>query len=101
MADQDIPVLVGRIVEEEAALTLDELSGLCALEQRTLIELVEEGAIETCSQTEMRFAGDALRRARIAARLQRDLGVNAAGIALALQLLDRIDALERRLGELP
>jgi chaperone modulatory protein CbpM len=36
-------------------------------------------------------------RVQKAHRLQRDLGVNLPGIALALQLLERIDALEARL----
>jgi hypothetical protein len=33
-------------------------------------------------------------------RLQRDLGVNAEGAALIVELLDRIDALEQRLRHL-
>ena len=36
-------------------------------------------------------------RVQKAQRLQRDLGVNLPGTALALELLDRIDALEARL----
>jgi chaperone modulatory protein CbpM len=31
-------------------------------------------------------------------RLQRDLGVNLAGAALAIDLLDQLDELRRRLG---
>jgi len=48
-----------------------------------------------------RFPGMQLRRARVAVRLQRDLGVNTAGAALALQLLDEIEALRARLGPRP
>jgi len=36
-----------------------------------------------------------LRRVKTAIHLQRDLGVNLAGAALALELLDRITELER------
>ncbi len=92
---QDLPVLRGQIVEEETVLTLDELSGICAVERRRIVELVDEGVIE--ARAEARFDGEALRRARIAVRLQRDLGLNVAGTALAIELLERIDALERRL----
>ena len=50
--------------------------------------------------TEWRFSGAQLRRARIALRLERDLGVNAAGVALALELLEELEQLrrERRIG---
>ena len=61
-------------------------------------ELVDQGIIETRSRTELRFSGTALRRARTALRLQHDLGVNAAGAALVVDLLERIESLERRLG---
>ena len=38
-----------------------------------------------------------MRRARMAARLQGDLAINLAGVALALQLLDEIEELRERL----
>lgn len=94
----DAPALVGHVVEDEVEFSLEELSGACAVEQRFLIELMDEGVIEARSSTEVRFGGEALRRARLALRLQRDLGLNAAGTALAIQLLERIEALERQLG---
>jgi chaperone modulatory protein CbpM len=97
MTPQETPVLTGLIVEEQTSLSLEEISGICAVEERRMVELVEEGVIEMRSVTETKFSGEVLRRARIAVRLQRDLGLNAAGIAVALELLDRIESLERRL----
>ena len=44
-----------------------------------------------------RLGGEALQRARLALRLQRDFELNAAGAALVVELLDRIDALEAQL----
>jgi chaperone modulatory protein CbpM len=44
-----------------------------------------------------RFDGVSLRRARTALRLNHDLELNAAGVALVLDLLERIDQLESRL----
>ena len=41
------------------------------------------------------FTGRSLRRARTAVLLQRDLGVNVAGVALVIELLERIEVLER------
>ena len=43
-----------------------------------------------------RFSGSALRRAATAQRLTRDLGLNAAGVALALDLLEEIETLRIR-----
>ena len=97
MAPHETPAVTGLIVEEELELTLDELCGICAVEHRHIIELVDEGIIDTRSTTELRFSGGAVRRARTALRLQRDLGLNTAGTALALDLMDRIEMLERRL----
>jgi chaperone modulatory protein CbpM len=44
-----------------------------------------------------RFGGESLARIRLAARLARDLELNTPGVALALDLLDRIAELESRL----
>ena len=49
---------------------------------------------------EWRFAGTALRRARAAMRLSRDLELSAAGTALVIDLLDQIEALRSRLRQL-
>jgi chaperone modulatory protein CbpM len=97
MTPQKSDILIGRIVEEQTDISLDELCGICAVEQHRIVELVDEGILETQSRRELRFSGAALRRARVALRLQSDLGVNAAGTALVLELLERIEALERRL----
>jgi chaperone modulatory protein CbpM len=91
-------VLVGHIVEEAEVLDAEQLCSLCAVERQYLLELVEHGVVEAVAAGELRFAGASLRRVRLAMRLRRDLGVNAAGVALVIELLDRIDALERRTG---
>ncbi len=97
MPTRDIPALSGQIVEEELTLSIEELCGVCAVERERIVELVEYGVIELPAGAAQRFGGEALRRARVALRLQRDLGVNAAGASLVIELLERIDALEARL----
>lgn len=82
-------VLVGHVVEEQVTLTVDEVSGICSVERQRIVELVDEGVLEPESLS--------LQRARLALRLQRDLGVNVAGTALVIELLERIASLERRL----
>lgn len=94
MTTREQQLLVGQIVEEELTLTLDDLSGVCAVERERIVELVELGLLEPQGRAGQRMGGDALRRARTALRLQRDLGINAAGAALVVELLERIEALE-------
>jgi chaperone modulatory protein CbpM len=97
MGNPDTNVCVGAIVEEET-LTLTQLCTLCHAQSGQILELVQEGILEATAAGEPRFGGASLRRARLAMRLQRDLGVNTAGVALAIELLERIEALERELG---
>ncbi len=91
--------LTGEIFEEYAVLSVDELSRLCAVDRAYIVELVEEGVLSvTAFEAEQwRFAGTALRRARTALRLQRDLEINLPGVALALELMEELDALRREL----
>jgi chaperone modulatory protein CbpM len=93
------------IIDEQNALTLSELSRACAVQTGYIIELVDEGLLtpEVAEEHEpqrWRFTGTQMRRARVALRLQHDLGVNLAGVALALQLLDEVEMLRTRLDTL-
>lgn len=97
--DKAMRAVIAQIVEEDIELSLGELSRACGLTADRVLELVEHGVIEPRGHKlqEWSFEGIALRRARSAVRLQRDLGVNLAGAALALDLLDEIDRLRMRL----
>jgi len=90
--------LSGVIFEEYAKLSVDELSRLCAVDRTYIVELVEEGVLSVeVDAAGWRFSGAALRRARTALRLQRDLEINLPGVALALELLEELEALRREL----
>ena len=100
MASQGPTVLRGTIVGEETMLTVVELCRACQATELEIELWVVEGVLEPtagATRAEWRFGAAALRRTQAAARLQRDLQVNAAGVALALDLLERIAALESRL----
>ena len=92
-------VLQGVVVEEEVSLTLLELCRASHAGVDQIQLWVVEGVLEPegSSPADWRFSGVALQRARRALRLTYDLEVNPAGVALALDLLDEIAALERRL----
>lgn len=92
------------ILDEAEEITLADLSRACRVHAEWVMELVEEGVIEprgphivSLGGQQWRFAATTVVRVEKARRLQNDLGVNLPGVALALQLLDRIDALETRL----
>ena len=91
--------LEGEIVEEEVEFTFVELCRVSGASEEQLTMWISEGAFEPrgARPEEWRFSGAALRRVRTANRLARDLDINAAGIALALDLLDEIDALRAQL----
>jgi chaperone modulatory protein CbpM len=103
MSDSNPSVTHTVLVEEEIEFTLVELSRACRADSEQLRALVDEGALTPSGDDPQhwRFAGAALRRARTALRLTRDLDLNPAGAALVLDLLDEIEALRsqlRRLG---
>ncbi len=87
------------ILEDQNDLSLGEICQACSVRVETMIELVDEGVLSPIGREPhlWLFTGAHLRRATVAIRLQRDLGVNMAGAALALQLLDELDALQAKL----
>ncbi|MBI3524338.1 MAG: MerR family transcriptional regulator [Betaproteobacteria bacterium] len=92
--------LRGQVVEEELHLTLTELCQACGMAEEHVTTWVFEGVLEPFGQLpqDWQFSGPSLRRARLALRLARDLEINPAGVALALDLLDQITELRTRLG---
>jgi chaperone modulatory protein CbpM len=99
VASQSLSVLTGVVLDECTLVTFTELCQCCDVEGEVVAEMVDVGILEPSGRGpgEWRFAADSLRRAATAVRLQRDLGVNLAGAALALELLERIERLEARL----
>jgi len=100
-SDQRRP-LSGELLEAEVELSLAELCSACELSEAEVIELVEEGIVEPRGRrpSSWRFQAVSLRRIRISANLQKQLGVNAPGAALALDLLEEVEALRARLQRL-
>jgi len=87
------------LIDEQTTFTLAELCRYCAVEAELIEVLVEQGILEPVGRhgSHWCFPASSLRRTRITLHLQRDLGVNLAGAALALDLLERIDELDARL----
>lgn len=80
-------------------LSLSELTIFCETSADWVITLVEHGVVTPIARSspEWEFTPPHIARARKAARLMRDLGLNVAGVALVLDLIEERDALARRL----
>lgn len=85
-------------------LTFDAVAETCGARRSLVVRLAQQGLIET-------VAGDAdgsepllprrvVLRLRRMQRLRRDLGVNFAGAAVILDLVSRIDQLNRELSSM-
>jgi DNA-binding transcriptional MerR regulator len=78
-------------------LSLEEVAARCGLHPLLVERFVTLGLIDPVEGEPNRFAPEAPLRLQRAVRLRRDLGLSYNGAALVLDLLDRIEALERRL----
>jgi chaperone modulatory protein CbpM len=87
------------VLDDDYQLTLSDLCRICGISAEQVLALVDEGVIEPADREpgHWRFHSVCIRRVRCAYRLNRDLGVNLAGAALAVELLEEIDQLRARL----
>ncbi len=99
MVKQTTDILSGYIIEDETRMTLRQLCDACAVRAEYVIELVDEGFIEPSGveRSHWCFNGLSIKRVQRAKRLQHDLGINFAGVALAIELIDEIESLRARL----
>jgi len=98
MNQHDTQPLSGTIFDDNAEITVVELCELCSVDQQTIDALIEEGILEPrYREGSPRLPYRSVRVTNTVIRLQRDLGVNLAGAALAVDLLEHIDALRARL----
>ncbi len=84
---------------DDAQLTLAELARACRAAESQVLIWVVEGVLQPSGESpaEWRFAGASVRRARLAVTLTRELEINPPGVALALDLMDEIEALKASL----
>lgn len=99
MNERDTHPLSGPIFDDTTEITIVELCRVCTVDVTVVEELVGEGILEPSGGTsgDRRFPYSSVRRTRTVIHLQRDLGLNLAGAALALDLLDRIEELRSQL----
>ncbi|HTX24812.1 MAG TPA: chaperone modulator CbpM [Steroidobacteraceae bacterium] len=91
-----------RLLGESDWIEVQALCRLCDLTLEAMTELADLGVVAPrgYSPREWQLPATALPRLRTMGRLMRDLGVNASGAALAIELLETQRRLEHRLREL-
>ena len=90
-------VVTGIVLDERTVYTLGELGRASGLGADEILYMVEVGILEPVpEQPRWCFTGASVSRLQTALRLQRDLGVNLEGAALALDLLEEVNRLRRR-----
>jgi DNA-binding transcriptional MerR regulator len=89
-------------------LTIEEVSHATGLHPRLIASFVEFGLVEPAEPAEppradlesARFSAEAVDRLRRIVRLRHDLGVNLAGVAVILEMRDRMEELQREVEHL-
>ena len=99
MANHENNPYEGQLIDDRTELSVIQLCRICSVESVMVERLVEEGIIEPTRHDDdtLYFHQSSLKRTRLVMNLRSDLGVNLAGAALALELLERIDKLQARL----
>jgi chaperone modulatory protein CbpM len=85
------------LLDDSVEFSLTEVCTACRVSEELIVEIVAEGIVEPAGgdRALWRFTGLALARVQRVLGLQRDFGVNLAGAALALDLLEEIERLRR------
>jgi DNA-binding transcriptional MerR regulator len=83
-------------------LSVEDLAKAASLHPRPLEKFVGYGLIEPTVRTRsgLMFPRSSLERLRRIHRLRRDLGINLAGIAVVLDMRDRIEGLQKEVERL-
>lgn len=95
-------IIAGMVMDENTTITFVEICEQYEIPEELLVELLDYGVLKSnaknirCST----FDYQSLTRIQSAIRLKHDLGINTPGIALALDLLDKVEKLEEELGVL-
>ena len=98
MTDPESEILSGKLLEEDSEVSFAQLCEACEVHAESVEAMIEEGIVAPIGggSKHWRFTRISVVRVRSVLRMQRDLHVNLAGAALALDLLERIEALNDR-----
>lgn len=98
MATKKIRTITAVLVDEQP-LSLLDICNAVGTPAETVVEMVEYGVIEPSQgkkPASWQFSAYTLKRTRVASRLQQDLRINLEGLGLAMDLLEEVQDLRRR-----
>lgn len=95
-------ITAGQVLTDNDWIAVTEICRVCRIEAEAVHELAELGLVSPRGSApgEWEFPATELPRLRIVGRLMRDLGINASGAALAVELLEVQRTLERQIRQL-
>jgi len=98
----NIEIFSGELLSEEYVLTVIELTKACQVSNDWVVMLVDEGILHPLNKDDnnshlWKFTGNSLYKARMTRWLELDLGVNIAGAAVALELMDENEVLQAQI----
>lgn len=88
--------VVGVVLEESTLVPFVEVCQKYNIPEALLVEMLEQGLFSMQAQKQQLNPKD-LQRLTCACRLHKDLGINLAGVALALDLLDEMNTMRQEL----
>jgi chaperone modulatory protein CbpM len=88
------------VVRAEVHLSLEELATAAAIRPTQLARLVRLGLVQPTAPGADEFSAATAARLRRMLRLRSDLGVNLAGVAIILDLLEQLEDLRHQLDRL-
>ena len=96
---ESLEVMTGMLIDDDQLFTLADLCRSCGVHAEMISEMIEYGIIEPQGESAAtwQFTGGCLWRVTTVVHLQRDLEVNLAGAALALDLLEEVRELRRQI----
>jgi chaperone modulatory protein CbpM len=98
--NDEISILTGVIMDDNQPVSLAELCQCCSLPAEQVVSMIKHGIVEPIESritiSRWQFSGESVLRVQTVVRLKRDLGVNLAGAALALELLDEVKLLRQQ-----
>lgn len=92
----------GQVLTDSDWIAVTEICRVCRIDAAAVNELAELGLVSPrgSQPAEWEFPATVLPRLRVVGRLMRDLGLNASGAALAVELLEVQRELERQIRQL-